>query len=318
MIEVSELTKRFGSTTAVNGLSFTVHPGHVTGFLGPNGAGKSTTMRMMVGLDRPTGGTVTINGRPYPVVHRPLHQVGTVLDVRAVHGGRSAYNHLLCLAQSNGIGRRRVGEVLQLVGLADVGRRRAGAFSLGMSQRLGLAAALLGDPPVLICDEPVNGLDPEGIRWIRTLLRSLAAEGRTVFVSSHLMSEMALTADRLIVIGEGRLLAEGSTADLIAASSGNTVLVRSPRSADLQSRLLTAGASVTISSDPATLLVAGLTGAVIGDLAAGAGIPLHELTPQNASLETAYRDLTAGHAAHHTEPAAPGSGAPTHGSGGSR
>ena len=215
MIQAHELNKRFGGTVAVDGLTFTVLPGRVTGFLGPNGAGKSTTMRMILGLDAPTSGSVTVNGRPYRTLKRPLHEVGAVLDARAVHGGRSAYHHLLALAQSNGIGARRVHAVLELVGLSGVARRRAGKFSLGMSQRLGLAAALLGDPPILVCDEPVNGLDPEGIRWIRALLRSLATEGRTVFVSSHLISEMALTADHLIVIGRGRLLADASTADVV-------------------------------------------------------------------------------------------------------
>jgi ABC-2 type transport system ATP-binding protein len=245
MIEAHDLCKRFGDKLAVDGLTFTVRPGHVTGFLGPNGAGKSTTIRMILGLDQPTRGAVTVNHLPYREIRRPLHQVGAVLEVRAVHGGRSAYNHLLCLARSNGIGRRRVAEVLDLVGLSEVGSRRAGAFSLGMSQRLGVAAALLGDPPVLICDEPVNGLDPEGILWIRTLLRNLAAEGRTVFVSSHLMSEMALTADRLIVVGQGKLLADESTAELVAGSSQNYVLVRTPAGAALSIALRRRGAGVT-------------------------------------------------------------------------
>ncbi len=251
MIEAIELSKRYGSTRAVDQLTFTVRPGHVTGFLGPNGAGKSTTMRMILGLDAPTAGTVTVNGVRYAALRRPLHDVGAVLDVHAVHGGRSAYNHLLCLAQSNGIPARRVSEVLDLVGLEGVAQRRAGRFSLGMSQRLGLAAALLGDPPILICDEPVNGLDPDGILWIRTLLRGLAAEGRTVFVSSHLMSEMALTADRLIVIGQGTLLADASTADIIAASTCSYVYVRTSDPAGLTELLRTpAPASLPVPMTP--------------------------------------------------------------------
>ncbi len=316
MIEARELRKRFRSRYAVDGLSFTVRPGQVTGFLGPNGAGKSTTMRMILGLDRPTSGTVLLDDRPYTSLHRPLHQVGAVLEVRALHGGRTAYHHLLCLAQSNGIGHRRVNEVLGLVGLADVAHRRAGKFSLGMSQRLGLAAALLGDPPILLCDEPVNGLDPDGILWIRTLLRGLAAEGRTVFVSSHLMSEMALTADRLIVIGQGRLLAEASTADIIAASSTNYVLVRSPDIARLSDVLHNAGAAVTPaphatppgaaaadrSGHPsAGLQVTGMDCAAIGDLLAPLDIPIHELSPHTASLEAAYMELTHDHVDFHTE-----------------
>ena len=329
MIEAIDLSKRFGSARAVDGLSFAVRPGHVTGFLGPNGAGKSTTMRLILGLDRPTRGTVTIDGRHYGDIHRPLHQVGAVLEARAVHSGRTAYNHLLCLAQSNGIGPRRAGEVLELVGLGDAARRRAGKFSLGMSQRLGLAAALLGDPSVLICDEPVNGLDPEGIRWIRTLLRGLAAEGRTVFVSSHLMSEMALTADHLIVIGQGRLLADASTADIIAGSARNYVLVRSPEPARLGDLLRHAGAGVaagnadgatsntdgattntdgaTTNTDGATsngsvLRVTGVGCSTIGDIATRAGIPIHELTPHNASLEAVYLDLTHEHVDFRTPP----------------
>jgi ABC-2 type transport system ATP-binding protein len=294
MIDVCELSKRFGKTVAVDRLTFTVKPGQVTGFLGPNGAGKSTTMRMILGLDAPTAGAVTIGGRSYRSLRQPLHQVGAVLEVRAVHGGRSAYNHLLCLAQTNGIGRRRVDEVLDIVGLRDVARRRVGKFSLGMSQRLGIAAALLGDPPILLCDEPVNGLDPDGILWIRTLLRNLAAEGRTVFVSSHLMSEMALTADHLIVIGRGKLLADASTADFIRASSHNYITVRAANALALGELLRQAGATVDDEPDghqPA-LRVAGLDGAAIGDLAAQHGIPLYELTPHEASLEAAYMQLT--------------------------
>jgi ABC-2 type transport system ATP-binding protein len=292
MIEARNLTKSYGSTRAVDGLSFDVLPGRVTGFLGPNGAGKSTTMRMIIGLDRPSAGSVVVDGREYGEIRRPLHQVGAVLEARAVHGGRSAYNHLLCLAQSNGIARARVREVLELVGLEQVGRRRARGFSLGMSQRLGLAAALLGDPPVLLCDEPINGLDPEGILWIRTLLRSLAAEGRTVFVSSHLMSEMALTADHVIVVGKGKLIADASTSEIIGRSSLNYVRVRTPALGRLAELLSNAGAAVE--TDPAdwVLQVSGLSAAEIGDLAAEHAITLHELSPQTASLEAAFMELT--------------------------
>ncbi len=311
MIQAAALSKRFGKTTAVDGLTFNVRPGHVTGFLGPNGAGKSTTMRMILGLDAPTTGSVTVNGQPYHAIRRPLHQVGAVLEVRAVHGGRSAYHHLLSLAQSNGIPARRVTDVLDLVGLDGVGRRRVGKFSLGMSQRLGLAAALLGDPPILICDEPVNGLDPEGILWIRTLLRSLAAEGRTVFVSSHLMSEMALTADHLIVIGQGRLLADASTTDVIAANSRGYVLLRTPNPDELADRLRRAGATITAGTDEPdsddhrdSLHVSGLDVAAIGDLAAAHGIAIHGLTPHAASLEAAYLQLTRNHLDFHTDSAA--------------
>src|SRR5215475_10286505 len=291
MIQARELSKRFGKVQAVDALSFDVLPGRVTGFLGPNGAGKSTTMRLILGLDLPTGGYVGINGRLYGELHRPLTEVGAVLEVRAVHGGRSAYNHLLCLAQSNGIGPRRVAEVLDVVGLSSAARRRAGTFSLGMSQRLGLAAALLGDPPVLLCDEPVNGLDPEGILWIRTLLRSLAAEGRTVFVSSHLMSEMALTADHLIVVGQGRLIADAGTADIVARSSANYVRVRSPQASRLGALLRESGAVVT-STERDLLTITGLSSAEIGKVAAHAQIALIELTPQQASLEEAFMELT--------------------------
>jgi ABC-2 type transport system ATP-binding protein len=291
MIEARGLTKRYGATLAVADLSFDVWPGRVTGFLGPNGAGKSTTMRMILGLDRPTRGTVTVLGRPYGEHHRPLHEVGAVLEARAVHGGRSAYNHLLCLAQSNGIGRDRVKTVLELVGLSDVADKRAGTFSLGMSQRLGLAAALLGDPAVILCDEPVNGLDPEGIRWIRTMLRGLAAEGRTVFVSSHLMSEMALTADHVIVVGRGRLLADASVEDLLADSTRSFVLVRSPDAGRLEPLLSGAGATVRPHPDGG-LEVLGMGCDRIGDLAAEHALRVHELTPRQASLEAAFLELT--------------------------
>ena len=292
MIEARELTKTYGRTRAVDRLTFDVLPGRVTGFLGPNGAGKSTTMRMIVGLDRPSGGTVRVGGRRYGDIKRPLHEVGAVLEARAVHGGRSAYNHLLCLAQSNGIARRRVAQVLELVGIEAVRGRRAGGFSLGMGQRLGLAAALLGDPSVLLCDEPVNGLDPEGILWIRTLLRRLASEGRTVFVSSHLMSEMALTADHLIVVGKGQLIADASTSELIGRSSHNWVQVRTPASDRFAHLLGNAGASVRHDVEADALHVQGMPAAQIGDLAAAHRIALHELAPQNASLEAAFMELT--------------------------
>jgi ABC-2 type transport system ATP-binding protein len=290
MIEVRELSKHFGSTKAVDRLSFTVRPGVVTGFLGPNGSGKSTTMRMIMGLDRPSGGTTTVNGRPYGHIRRPLHEVGALLDAKAMHSGRSGYHHLLCVAQSNGISRRRVVECLDLVGLSDVGRKRARTLSLGMGQRLGIATALLGNPDVLLFDEPVNGLDPEGILWIRTLLRGLASEGRTVFVSSHLMSEMALTADHLVVIGRGRLIADSSTADLIAQSSQGYVQVRTPDADGLTSMLRAAGASVSV--DEGLVRVTGLDCAAVGEIAALHRVVLHELSPHAASLEEAFMELT--------------------------
>jgi ABC-2 type transport system ATP-binding protein len=291
VIQARELTKHYGHTVAVDGLSFDVEPGRVTGFLGPNGAGKSTTMRMILGLDRPTSGTVTVLGRPYRDHLRPLHDVGAVLEAGSVHGGRSAYHHLLCLAQSNGIPYRRVTEVLDVVGLTDVAGRRVGTFSLGMTQRLGLAAALLGDPAVILCDEPVNGLDPEGIRWLRGLLRGLAAEGRTVFVSSHLLSEMALTADQVIVIGRGRLLADTSVASLVASAGHGPVRVRTPGADLLATALRDAGGTVEAAGRD-TLDVIGLDGSEIGDLALRLGVAVHELTPQPPSLEAAFLDLT--------------------------
>jgi ABC-2 type transport system ATP-binding protein len=289
MIEVRELTKRYGSTVAVDGLSFDVRPGRVTGFLGPNGAGKSTTMRVIVGLDSPTSGAATINGSAYRQRRFPLHEVGALLDAQALPPGRSAAHHLLSIAQSNRIGRRRVQDVLDLVGLSDVAGRRVGPFSLGMKQRLGIAAVLLGDPEVLLFDEPVTGLDPEGIVWIRNLFHRLADEGRTVFVSSHLMSEMAQTAGYLVVIGRGKLIAEGSL-DEILATAGSTVRVRSPRAEDLVRVLTTEGA--TVRTDDGALSVSGLDAARIGDLAAQHQIALHELTPQRASLEEVFFDLT--------------------------
>jgi ABC-2 type transport system ATP-binding protein len=291
IIEVRALTKTYAATTAVDNLSFTVRPGRVTGFLGPNGAGKSTTMRVILGLDRATSGTATVGGRPFTGADRPLRQVGALLDASAVHGGRTAYRHLLALARSNGIGRRRVDDVLAVAGLTDVAGRRVKGFSLGMRQRLGIAAALLGDPPVLMLDEPVNGLDPEGIRWIRTFLRSLAAEGRTVFVSSHLMSEMQDTADHLIVVGQGRLVADTPMADVLRAGGHHRVRVRTPHRGELTALLRAAGATVDDSGGGA-LDVTGLPGDRIGDLAADAGLRLHELSPRRASLEDAYLDLT--------------------------
>jgi ABC-2 type transport system ATP-binding protein len=291
MIEATELTKRYGAKTAVDGLSFTVRPGVVTGFLGPNGAGKSTTMRMIVGLDAPTSGAVTIDGTRYRDLPAPLHRVGALLEARSIHPGRSALHHLRALAQTHGISRARVDEVIELVGLQPVARKRAGTFSLGMGQRLGIASALLGDPDTLVLDEPVNGLDPEGIHWIRTLLRRLAGEGRTIFVSSHLMSEMALTAEHLIVVGRGRVLADCSTTDFIAQAAPAVVRVRSPQATRL--RELLAAEGVTIGSEePGVLEVSGLSTDAIGDRAAAEGLTLHELASRHASLEDAFMELT--------------------------
>ena len=291
MIAADGLTKDYGDKRAVDRLSFTVEPGVVTGFLGPNGSGKSTTMRLILGLDAPTAGDVTVNGSHYRDLAAPLHEVGALLEARSVHTGRSAYNHLLALAHTHGIPRRRVDELIDLVGLHDVAKKRAGEFSLGMGQRLGIAAALLGDPKTVMLDEPVNGLDPEGIHWVRNLLKGLAAEGRTVFVSSHLMSEMALTADHLIVIGRGRLIADTSVDEFVRRASKNVVLVRSPQATELQARL--AGPDVVVTAvEPGALEVEGLDPAAIGDLALAHGIALHELTPVHASLEEAFMDLT--------------------------
>jgi ABC-2 type transport system ATP-binding protein len=290
-IEVRGLTKRYGKTVAVDQLSFAVQPGRVTGFLGPNGAGKSTTLRMIVGLDNPTSGSALVNGRPFAHHHNPLSEVGALLDPKAFHPGRSALDHLRCLALANGINRRRAEEVLDLVGLTSVASRRAGGFSLGMGQRLGIASALLGDPAILILDEPVNGLDPDGVLWIRTLLRSLAAEGRTVLVSSHLMSEMALTAEHLVVIGQGRLLADDSVEAVITSRGQNSVHVRSPQSEQLATLLTAAGAALT-SPAPGELTVTGVSTDDIGELAAANGITLHELTLQQVSLEEAFMELT--------------------------
>ncbi|MFI7345249.1 ABC transporter ATP-binding protein [Streptomyces sp. NPDC049936] len=291
MIEAKNLTKRYGDKTAVNDLSFTVEPGRVTGFLGPNGAGKSTTMRLLLGLDRPDAGEATVNGVPYRDLSRPLRVVGALLEARAVHTGRSAYDHLLCLAQSQGLGRRRVEEVIEQVGLASVARKRAGGFSLGMGQRLGIAAALLGDPAALVLDEPVNGLDPEGILWIRNLMKSLAAEGRAVFVSSHLMNEMAVTADHLIVIGRGRLVADCSTEEFIERSTHQSVLVRTEDGTQLAALLRGKGATVTV-TDAGDLDVTGLESARIAELAAADGLVLHELSTRRGSLEDAFMELT--------------------------
>jgi ABC-2 type transport system ATP-binding protein len=290
MIDVQGLSKRYGDAVAVADLSFQVRPGMVTGFLGPNGAGKSTTMRLVLGLDRPTAGTATIDGRAYRELPAPLHEVGALLDAKAVHGGRTAYRHLSWLARAGGIRRSRADEVLGLVGLADVAGRKVRGFSLGMSQRLGLAAALLGDPPTLLLDEPVNGLDPDGIRQVRVLLQDLAAEGRTVLVSSHLLAEMEETAEHVLVIGRGRLIADTTVAELIRQAGGGAVRVVSPRAGELAGRLGRDGVTV-VEADGGVLDVRGLTAAEVGDTAAAAGIPLHELTPRRSTLEAAFLDL---------------------------
>jgi ABC-2 type transport system ATP-binding protein len=292
MIEVQGVTKKYGDKTAVNDLTFTVRPGIVTGFLGPNGAGKSTTMRMIVGLDSPDSGTVTVNGKKYSRQAAPLREVGVLLEAKAVHSGRSAENHLRAMAATTGIGRRRVQEVIDLVGLREVAGKRAGAFSLGMGQRLGIASALLGDPATVMLDEPVNGLDPEGILWIRNLLKGLADEGRTVFVSSHLMSEMAMTAEHLVVMGKGRLIRDISVKEFVDSASSNSVRVRTPQATRLRELLLQDGVSVA-SPVAGQLDVVGLTSDEIGTRAAAAGVVLHELAPVNASLEEAFMELTA-------------------------
>jgi len=315
MIEVTDLSKRFGDKVAVDHLSFTVEPGRVTGFLGPNGAGKSTTMRLILGLDHPSSGSATINGKRYAQLVNPLRTVGALLEAKSVHSGRSARNHLLFLAQTQGLPPSRVDEMLDLVGLREVARKRTGGFSLGMGQRLGVAAALLGDPEVLLLDEPVNGLDPEGVLWIRNLMKQLASVGKTVLVSSHLMNEMAVTADHLIVIGRGRLIVAASTADVIARGSGQAVRVRTPDAARLTDLILAEGGKAipaddtngTTGGDSAPVLtVTGVPAARIGELAASASIVLHELTPQLATLEDAFLELTSdslefGHL--HPEPA---------------
>jgi ABC-2 type transport system ATP-binding protein len=291
MIEARGLSKRYGDKLAVNNLSFSIQPGTVTGFLGPNGAGKTTTMRLILGLDAPDAGTVTIGGQRYADLPYPMRSVGALIDAKAVHGGRSAYNHLLCLAQTNGIGRKRVDEVIGLVGLAEVAKKRSKGFSLGMGQRLGIAATLLGNPSVLMFDEPVNGLDPEGILWIRNLMKALAAEGRTVFVSSHLMSEMEHTADHLIVIGRGQLLADCSMQEFIERSSGQSVRVRTPQADDLAKALTAAGGRVSPDGYE-VLSVQNMTAEQIGDIAFDRGVRLHELAVMRASLETAFMELT--------------------------
>jgi ABC-2 type transport system ATP-binding protein len=292
MIEARGLSKRYGDKLAVDDLSFTIQPGRVTGFLGPNGAGKTTTMRMILGLDRPSAGSVTVNGQPFAELYSPMREVGALLDAKAVHGGRSAYNHLLCLAQTNDIPRSRVDEVIGIVGLEDVARKRSKGFSLGMSQRLGIAAALLGDPDVLMFDEPVNGLDPEGIRWIRLLMRSLAAEGRTVFVSSHLMSEMEHTADHLIVIGRGKLISDCPIAEFTAGGTAQGAVVKTPDAQLLVDTVVAAGGTLDREADGG-FTVHGISAERLGALALANGILLHHLSPARVSLEEAFMELTA-------------------------
>ena len=299
MIEATGLTKRYGSTVAVDDLSFTIRPGLVTGFLGPNGAGKTTTMRLILSLDKPSAGSVTVSGKPYAQLASPMREIGALLDARAMHGGRSARSHLLCVAQTNGIPASRVDDVLGIVGLTDVAAKRSKGFSLGMSQRLGIAAALLGDPQILMFDEPVNGLDPEGILWIRTLMQSLAAEGRTVLVSSHLMSEMENTADHLIVIGRGRLIADCGIKEFIAASRHQAILVRTPQPSALAAAIASAGGTTSAATNTAgavgegAIEVRGLTEDQVADLAFAHGIRLHHLSTSKVSLEQAFMELTA-------------------------
>ena len=302
MIEAVNLTKRYGHKTAVDNISFTVEPGTVTGFLGPNGAGKSTTMRMIMGLDKPTGGQVTVNGRPYRELSAPLCEVGALLDAKGLHGSRSARNHLRQLAASNGIPAKRVDEVLDITGLTSVAKKRVKGFSLGMGQRLGIAAALLGDPGVLLFDEPVNGLDPEGVKWVRETCRRLAGEGRTVFISSHLMSEMAQTADQLLVIGRGRILSTGRVDDVIASATTDRVRVASPQATRL-AELMAARNLAARPVAPSVLETTDATAAAIGELAAQGGIVLHELTTIHASLEEAYLNLTSDSVEYRTDPA---------------
>jgi ABC-2 type transport system ATP-binding protein len=300
MIEVRGLTKRYGERLAVDDLTFVVEPGAITGFLGPNGSGKSTTMRLILGLDAPTAGTALVNGRVYREIPAPLHEVGAMLEAHAIHTGRSARNHLRALAQTHGISDRRVEELIDLVGLRDVARHRVGTFSLGMGQRLGIASSLLGDPRIVVLDEPVNGLDPEGIRWVRELLHQLASEGKTVFLSSHMMSEMALIAERLVVIGKGTLIADTSVEEFVAkASAGVPVTVRSPRASELRVALERQGAQVEGEGDDG-LLVRGVTAPKIGDVAASLGIALHALTPQQVTLEDAFMQITRASVEYHT------------------
>jgi ABC-2 type transport system ATP-binding protein len=307
MIEAVGLTKRYGDRLAVDRLTFSVKPGQVTGFLGPNGAGKSTTMRMILGLDAPTSGTVSVAGKPFVELANPMREVGALLDANAIHGGRTAYNHLLCLAQSNNLPKRRVGEVLEMVGLSEVARKRAKGFSLGMGQRLGIAGALLGDPKVLMFDEPVNGLDPEGILWIRNLMKALAAEGRTVFVSSHLMSEMENTADHLLVIGRGRLIADCTVQEFIDQNSERAIRVRTPDATRL-AEVVTAAGAAPVADGGEGLLITGLGMDRIGDLAFDNGIRLHELSPLQASLEQAFMELTRDSVEFHAEAVGSGQG----------
>ena len=309
MIEAKGLTKRYGDRLAVDDLSFTVQPGQVTGFLGPNGAGKSTTMRLILGLDAPTAGTVTVDGRPFAQAAYPMREVGALLDAKAIHGGRSAYNHLLCLAQTNNLPKARVGEVLELVGLSEVARKRSRGFSLGMGQRLGIAAALLGDPKVLMFDEPVNGLDPEGILWIRNLMKALAEEGRTVFVSSHLMSEMENTAEHLIVIGRGRLVADSTVQQFIDQNSELSIRVKTPER-DQLAALATAKGGIAVHDGDDALRITRIGMTEIGDLAFDNQIRVHELSPIQASLEQAFMELTKDSVEYHA--AVPGQPVGTH------
>ncbi len=300
MIEIQGLTKRYGAKTAVDNITATIRPGLVTGFLGPNGAGKSTTMRAVIGLDRPSAGTVTVNGKRYAGHRSPMHEVGALLDAKAIHTGRTAYNHLLAMAATHGIGKARVHEVIAMTGLEPVAKKRVGGFSLGMGQRLGIAAALLGDPQTLILDEPVNGLDPEGVIWVRQLTKYLASQGRTIFLSSHLMSEMAQTADHLIVLGRGRIIADAPVSEILALATGTAVRVRTPQAAELASRI--SGSDVIVTTTERDLLsIVGLTSAQIGEAAAQASIVLHELTPLAASLEDAYLELTQDDVEYHSE-----------------
>ncbi len=292
MIVVDTLTKRYGATVAVDALSFTVQPGVITGFLGPNGAGKSTTMRMIMGLDHPTAGHATVNGKALAAHRAPLHEVGALLEARAIHPGRSAYSHLAAMAATTGISDRRVHEVLDIVGLTPVANKRAGAFSLGMGQRLGIAGALLGDPETVILDEPVNGLDPEGIVWIRTLLKGLADEGRTVFVSSHLISEMGLMAEHLIIVGRGKLIADMTVDELRHSAVDDSVEVATAQAAELTRVLLGEGVAIDTTDEPGVVRVRGLAAATIGERAFAAGIPLHALVPREPSLEEAFMKLT--------------------------
>ena len=301
MIEVEHLTKRYGTKVAVDDLSFVVPPGIITGFLGPNGAGKSTTMRLMLGLDAPTSGSVTVNGKAYADLPAPLNEIGAMLEAHSVHTGRSAYYHLLALAATHGLPRARVDEVIELVGLKEVARKRVGGFSLGMGQRLGIAAALIGDPTTVILDEPVNGLDPDGIRWIRNLLKRLAEDGRTVFLSSHLMSEMELTAERLIVVGRGRLIADTTVADFVRqASEGAPVRVRTPEGSTLCMAMARLGAKIE-TGDADVLIVSGITAEQIGDAARAADVAIHELVPQQVSLEDAFMRITRDAVEYRTE-----------------